>query len=106
MCIAQSFKLRTKTLPKTLNPDWNETLTYYGITEDDCRRKTLRLSILDEDTFGSDFIGETRVPLKLLKTEQTKNFSVYLERKQIVSTFLLFIFFQFADLFSSLSLSL
>ncbi|ELT93620.1 Rabphilin [Capitella teleta] len=80
---SKSFKLRTKTLPKTLNPDWNETLTYYGITEDDCRRKTLRLSILDEDTFGSDFIGETRVPLKLLKTEQTKNFSVYLERKQI-----------------------
>jgi Ca2+-dependent lipid-binding protein len=82
--LLQSFKLRTKTLQKTLNPDWNETLTYYGITEDDCRRKTLRLTVLDEDTFGSDFIGETRVPLKSIKAQQTKNFSVYLERKQIV----------------------
>ena len=35
-------KLRTKTIHKTLNPDWNETLTYYGITEDDMLRKSLR----------------------------------------------------------------
>ncbi|KAI4799624.1 hypothetical protein KUCAC02_016797, partial [Chaenocephalus aceratus] len=34
-------KLRTKTLHNTLNPVWSETLTYYGITDEDMVRKTL-----------------------------------------------------------------
>ncbi|CAE1269120.1 RPH3A [Acanthosepion pharaonis] len=76
---SKSNKLRTKTTHKTLNPEWNETLTYYGITEEDFLKKTLRLSVLDEDAFGYDFIGEYRVPLKRLKPNETKNFSVYLE---------------------------
>ncbi len=83
----QSFKLRTKTIPKTLNPEWNETLTYYGITDEDVRKKTLRLAVLDEDTFGFDFIGETRVPLKSLKSHQTKNFNIYLEKRIAVREF-------------------
>lgn len=76
---SKSNKLRTKTTHKTLNPEWNETLTYYGITEEDFLKKTLRLSVLDEDAFGYDFIGEYRVPLKRLKPNETKTFSVYLE---------------------------
>lgn len=78
---SKSTKLRTKTIHKTLNPEWNESLTYYGITEDDVLKKTLRLSVLDEDAFGFDFIGETRVPLKRLKPHQTKHFNVYLEKQ-------------------------
>ncbi|XP_056013625.1 rabphilin-3A-like isoform X4 [Ostrea edulis] len=78
---SKSNKLRTKTIHKTLNPDWNETLTYYGITEDDTIRKTLRLAVLDEDAFGFDFIGETRVPLKRLQPHHTKHFNVCLEKQ-------------------------
>ncbi|OWF54364.1 Double C2-like domain-containing protein beta [Mizuhopecten yessoensis] len=78
---SKSNKLRTKTIHKTLNPEWNETLTYYGITEDDMLKKTLRLAVLDEDAFGYDFIGETRVPLKRLRAGQTKHFNVYLEKQ-------------------------
>ncbi|XP_064612197.1 rabphilin-3A-like isoform X2 [Liolophura sinensis] len=78
---SKSNKLRTKTIHKTLNPEWNETLTYYGITEEDMIKKTLRLSVLDEDAFGYDFIGETRVPLKRLKPHQTKHFNIYLEKQ-------------------------
>ncbi|XP_059146253.1 double C2-like domain-containing protein beta isoform X4 [Physella acuta] len=78
---SKSTKLRTKTIHKTLNPEWNESLTYYGVTEEDILRKTLRLSVLDEDAFGFDFIGEFRVPLKRIKPHQTKNFSVYLEKQ-------------------------
>lgn len=44
-----------------------------------------RLSVLDEDAFGYDFIGEYRVPLKRLKPNETKNFSVYLENPLPVS---------------------
>uniref|UniRef100_A0A8C6L2I3 Rabphilin 3A homolog n=1 Tax=Nothobranchius furzeri TaxID=105023 RepID=A0A8C6L2I3_NOTFU len=78
---SKSNKLRTKTLKTTLNPVWNETLVYHGITDDEMQRKTLRLSVSDEDKFGhNEFIGETRVALKKLKFNQKKNFNVCLER--------------------------
>ncbi|KAJ8287156.1 hypothetical protein GJAV_G00048270 [Gymnothorax javanicus] len=78
---SKSNKLRTKTLRNTRNPAWNETLVYHGLTEDDMLRKTLRLSVCDEDKFGhNEFIGETRVALKKLKMNQKKNFNVCLER--------------------------
>ncbi|KAF6729301.1 Rabphilin-3A [Oryzias melastigma] len=78
---SKSNKLRTKTLRNTRNPVWNETLTYHGLTEDDMQRKTLRVSVCDEDKFGhNEFIGETRVALKKLKMNTKKNFNVCLER--------------------------
>lgn len=45
----QANKLRTKTLHNTLNPVWNETLTYYGITDEDMVRKTLRYAQRQND---------------------------------------------------------
>uniref|UniRef100_A0A452QH38 Double C2 domain beta n=2 Tax=Ursidae TaxID=9632 RepID=A0A452QH38_URSAM len=79
---SKANKLRTKTLRNTLNPTWNETLTYYGITDEDMIRKTLRISVCDEDKFRhNEFIGETRVPLKKLKANHTKTFSVCLEKQ-------------------------
>ncbi|XP_051765003.1 rabphilin-3A isoform X3 [Ctenopharyngodon idella] len=78
---SKSNKLRTKTLHTTLNPVWNETLIYHGITNEDMQKKTLRLSVNDEDKFGhNEFIGETRVVLKKLKLNQKKTFNVCLER--------------------------
>uniref|UniRef100_A0A8C2C4J2 Double C2-like domains, beta n=1 Tax=Cyprinus carpio TaxID=7962 RepID=A0A8C2C4J2_CYPCA len=78
---SKANKLRTKTLRNTLNPVWSETLTYYGITDEDMVRKTLRISVCDEDKFRhNEFIGETRIPLKKLKPNQTKNFSNCLEK--------------------------
>uniref|UniRef100_A0A671V8M2 C2 domain-containing protein n=1 Tax=Sparus aurata TaxID=8175 RepID=A0A671V8M2_SPAAU len=43
---SKANKLRTKTLHNTLNPVWSETLTYYGITDEDMVRKTLRYAHL------------------------------------------------------------
>lgn len=40
--LSQANKLRTKTLKNTLNPVWNETLVYHGITAADMTTKTLR----------------------------------------------------------------
>uniref|UniRef100_A0A8B9NTD7 Rabphilin-3A n=1 Tax=Apteryx owenii TaxID=8824 RepID=A0A8B9NTD7_APTOW len=78
---SKSNKLRTKTLRNTRNPVWNETLVYHGITDEDMQRKTLRISVCDEDKFGhNEFIGETRVSLKKLKPNQKKNFNICLER--------------------------
>ncbi|XP_077167342.1 double C2-like domain-containing protein beta isoform X2 [Paroedura picta] len=79
---SKANKLRTKTLRNTLNPTWNETLTYYGITDEDMIRKTLRISVCDEDKFRhNEFIGETRIPLKKLKPNQTKKFNICLEKQ-------------------------
>nr|XP_034975943.1 rabphilin-3A [Zootoca vivipara] len=78
---SKSNKLRTKTLRNTRNPAWNETLVYHGITDEDMQRKTLRISVCDEDKFGhNEFIGETRVALKKVKANQRKNFNICLER--------------------------
>uniref|UniRef100_A0A915DHC2 C2 domain-containing protein n=1 Tax=Ditylenchus dipsaci TaxID=166011 RepID=A0A915DHC2_9BILA len=60
----KATKLSSKTIEKTLNPEWHEEMIYYGITEEDRLRKVLRLTVLDRDRIGSDFLGETRVALK------------------------------------------
>uniref|UniRef100_A0A3B4GHW7 Double C2-like domain-containing protein alpha n=1 Tax=Pundamilia nyererei TaxID=303518 RepID=A0A3B4GHW7_9CICH len=73
-------KLKTKTVRNTLNPMWNETLTYCGITEEDMYRKTLRVSVCDEDKLThNEFIGESRVALRRVKPDQTKHFNICLE---------------------------
>nr|XP_061807618.1 double C2-like domain-containing protein alpha [Nerophis lumbriciformis] len=73
-------KLKTKTVRNTLNPVWNETLTYCGITEEDMYRKTLRVSVCDEDKLThNEFIGESRIALRRIKPDQTKHFNICLE---------------------------
>uniref|UniRef100_A0A672G499 Double C2-like domains, alpha n=1 Tax=Salarias fasciatus TaxID=181472 RepID=A0A672G499_SALFA len=73
-------KLKTKTIRNCLNPVWNETLTYVGITEEDMHRKTLRLSVCDEDKLThNELIGESRVSLKRVKANVTKHFNTCLE---------------------------
>ena len=36
---AKATKLTSKTIEKTLNPEWNQELIYYGITEEERLRK-------------------------------------------------------------------
>ncbi|XP_053481796.1 double C2-like domains, delta [Ictalurus furcatus] len=78
---SKANKLRTKTLKNTLNPVWNETLIYHGITAADMTTKTLRLCVCDMDRLGrNEFIGEVRVALKKLKEGQSKRYNMGLER--------------------------
>ncbi|KAG9350009.1 hypothetical protein JZ751_026362 [Albula glossodonta] len=67
-------KLKTKIVRNTLNPVWNETLTYCGITEEDI------VSVCDEDKLThNEFIGESRVALRRVKPDQTKHYNICLE---------------------------
>ncbi|KAK6018929.1 C2 domain protein [Ostertagia ostertagi] len=76
---AKATKLTSRTIEKTLNPEWNEELHYYGITEADKQKKTLRITVLDRDRIGSDFLGETRIALRKLPVNTLKKFNLYLE---------------------------
>ncbi|KPP69367.1 double C2-like domain-containing protein beta-like, partial [Scleropages formosus] len=79
---SKANKLRTKTLKNTLNPVWNETLVYHGITAADMTTKTLRLCVCDMDRLGrNEFIGEVRVALKKLHEGETKRYNMGLERQ-------------------------
>ncbi|XP_041960329.1 double C2-like domains, delta [Alosa sapidissima] len=78
---SKANKLRTKTLKNTLNPVWNETLVYHGITAADMTTKTLRLCVCDMDRLGrNEFIGEVRVALKKLREGENKKYNMGLER--------------------------
>lgn len=39
-------KLRTRTVHKTLNPEFNETVSFYGISDYDIAKRTLRFPAL------------------------------------------------------------
>ncbi|NXF30742.1 DOC2B protein, partial [Nyctibius bracteatus] len=56
---SKANKLRTKTLRNTLNPTWNETLTYYGITDEDMIRKTLRWKSTQKSSLPAWAVGGT-----------------------------------------------
>lgn len=71
---SKSNKLRTHTKYKTLNPQFDETLVYHGITDDDISKKSLRLQVFDEDKLGrNNFIGETCVTLKIFHSKPSQS---------------------------------
>ncbi|XP_069680123.1 rabphilin-3A isoform X2 [Periplaneta americana] len=76
----KSNRLRTKTVHKTRNPEFNEILTFYAVTDGDIKRKMLHILILDDDKYGHDFIGEARIPLIHLKPQEPKHMNIYLEK--------------------------
>ncbi|CAG9559247.1 unnamed protein product [Danaus chrysippus] len=62
-------RLRTKTVHKTKNPEFNETLHFFGITESDLSIKSLELVMFDDDRYGCDEMGSATVALReCLKT--------------------------------------
>ena len=51
-------KKKTKVVKKNLNPEWNETLTFDGITAADLTSKRLYVSLRDWDRItANDFMG-------------------------------------------------
>lgn len=83
--VAKSTKLRSKTIYKNLDPIFDEILVYEGISIADIDTKTLRLTVLDEDKIGFDYIGEYRVPLKELKIDQINSFEADLDEVREVN---------------------
>ncbi|XP_068623562.1 rabphilin-3A isoform X2 [Battus philenor] len=59
-----SNRLRTKTVHKTKNPEYNETLHFFGITESDLAAKSLEIVLFDDDRYGCDEMGSATVSLR------------------------------------------
>ncbi|KAG5888086.1 hypothetical protein JTB14_024858 [Gonioctena quinquepunctata] len=74
-----STRLRTKTVHKTRNPEFNENLTFYDITESDLMKKSLHILVVDDDKYGHDYMGETKINLAKLKYQNTLYLTVPLE---------------------------
>ncbi|XP_045770330.1 rabphilin-3A [Maniola jurtina] len=59
-----SNRLRTKTVHKTKNPEFNETVHFFGITESDLSTKSLEIVLFDDDKYGCDEMGSATVALR------------------------------------------
>lgn len=60
----QDNKRRTKSINKTLNPEWNSILTYTNLHRDELKTKTLEFTVWDYDRFKSnDFLGLLTIDL-------------------------------------------
>ncbi|XP_076640120.1 rabphilin-3A [Colletes latitarsis] len=78
--IATTKRLRTKTVHKTRDPEFNEILNFYGTAETDIwNGKALHILILQDDPAGHDFLGEAKFPLRELQPRQTKYYNVPLQ---------------------------
>ncbi|CAF0996632.1 unnamed protein product [Adineta steineri] len=79
--VAKATKLRSHTIRRTLNPDFDETLVYHGISLEDMKTKSLKFSVYDEDSVGSDFLGEYRLRLSTIRADVKEAYAVYLQNK-------------------------
>ncbi|XP_034236725.1 rabphilin-3A isoform X2 [Thrips palmi] len=73
-------RLRTQTIHKTCNPEFNESLTFYNVTDSDMATKALHILVLDDDKYGHDFLGEARIQLSGVPPQHARHFKVFLDK--------------------------
>ncbi|XP_049824347.1 rabphilin-3A isoform X2 [Aethina tumida] len=78
-----STRLRTKTVHKTRNPEFNEHLAFYDVSEDDLMKKSLHVLVVDDDRYGHDYMGEVRIHLAKLRIQKTIYLTTPLENFKI-----------------------
>ncbi|CDS40962.1 synaptotagmin [Echinococcus multilocularis] len=78
-------RFRTRTIPQSLNPVWNETFTFVDFDNRKLEKKILRLAVLDADTFGADWLGEYRLGLGELLPDRLSEFAVPLNPRKPLS---------------------
>ena len=63
--------MRTKTVHKTKNPEFNETVTFLGIEAEELVNAILYIVLLDDDKYGHDFLGAAKLNLSAIIYGQT-----------------------------------
>jgi Ca2+-dependent lipid-binding protein len=70
--------LRSATVESSLNPEWNEVLTFSGVVNP--AAKVLDIAIYDDDTFKDDKIGGYKLDLgTLMQTDEPQEFEVVVD---------------------------
>lgn len=54
---------------KTNNPEFNETFTFIGISMEEMALSALFVVLLDDDKYGNDFLGATKISLGLVRDQ-------------------------------------
>lgn len=66
--LRQDNKRRTKHVLKNLNPEWNSTVIYPNVHQEELKYKTLEFTVWDWDRFKSnDFLGILKIELSGLR---------------------------------------
>lgn len=56
---SEKSKRRTKMVPETLDPKWNETFVYASFRKSDLAKKALEITVYDYDIISSEqYMGE------------------------------------------------
>lgn len=61
--LKQKKWLQTRTIHKTRCPEFNETVRFFGVEPDELTKSILYVVILDEDKYGTDFLGTAAIQL-------------------------------------------
>lgn len=64
--LKQKKWLQTRTVHKTRCPEFNETVRFFGVEPEELNTSQLYVVILDEDKYGSDFLGTAKIQLGLV----------------------------------------
>lgn len=63
---------RTKTVHKTRNPEFNETLQFVGVEPEELGNSLLYVALFDDDKYGHDFLGAAKVCLSTVSLTRRK----------------------------------
>lgn len=58
---------------RSINPEFNETFTFIGMNVEDTGNSQLYIVILDDDKYGNDFLGATKVALGMVSENLIMN---------------------------------
>lgn len=53
----------TRTVHKSINPEFNETVRFLGVEPEELGNSTLYVVVLDDDRYGHDYLGAARIHL-------------------------------------------
>ncbi|KAM8719104.1 hypothetical protein ACLKA7_011762 [Drosophila subpalustris] len=67
---------RTKTVHKTRNPDFNETLQFVGVEPEELGNSLLYVALFDDDKYGHDFLGAAKICLSTVHNTSQYRISV------------------------------
>ena len=73
----------TKTAHKTINPSFNSTLHFSGVSGAHIANRSIVIAVLDEDLAGDHLLAEVSVSLKKVLSQNQKKFQVPLEKPNL-----------------------